>query len=139
MTQQQFDFCDEAESSHWHPSAHIQEIPEGRGLSCEVAGIRLALFFLNGQLEILEGRCPHANAPLGRGWIEGDQVICPLHRWKFDIRTGQCLTNPQKSVRHFPSRVDENGIIWVDLSEAETLSGSKGSDPPHDFDNPSDN
>ena len=123
MSRQLFLF-DEPSENRWFECGSIAEIIEGRGLAVEVQGIRLAVFFVNGQLDILEGRCPHANAPLGRGWLEGTLVVCPLHRWKCDVRTGECRTNPQKTVRHYQSRVDDKGMIWVDLSGVEALNDS---------------
>ena len=33
-----------------------------------------------GEVVALSGRCPHANGPLGLGWIEEGEVVCPLHR-----------------------------------------------------------
>jgi len=26
--------------------------------------------------------------------VEGDEVICPLHGYRFNIRTGACVTDP---------------------------------------------
>ena len=127
---QQVLLFDEPSEDGWVICGNIAEIAEGRGLSVEIQGIRLAVFYVDGQIDVLDGRCPHANAPLGRGWLEGSLVVCPLHRWKFDVRTGQCRTNPQKSVRHYQSRTDDKGIIWVDLSGIEAWNDSEGFNPP---------
>lgn len=124
---------DEPSENRWVLCGNISEVTEGRGLALEVQGVRLAVFYVDGQLDILEGRCPHANAPLGRGWLDGTLVVCPLHRWKFDVRTGECRTNPQKSVRHFQSRIDDKGLIWVDLSGVETLNDSAGFKSPQEL------
>jgi nitrite reductase/ring-hydroxylating ferredoxin subunit len=40
----------------------------------------------------VDDRCPHAGAHLGRGgWCEDDMVVCPVHRFKFDLKTGKGL------------------------------------------------
>lgn len=36
--------------------------------------------------------CPHKGAPLSSGDFEDGVVICPLHAWEFDVRTGRCLS-----------------------------------------------
>jgi len=100
----------------WLPCGHSAMLTEGKGAVVDVSGVSLAVFLVDGVVEVIDGRCPHANAPLGRGWLEGGTVICPLHRWKFDVRSGHCLTVPAKSVRHHRSRVDADGMIWVDAT-----------------------
>tara|TARA_R110002012_G_C11672212_1_gene613180 strand:+ start:4129 stop:5661 length:1533 start_codon:yes stop_codon:yes gene_type:complete len=36
--------------------------------------------------------CPHMFANLEEvGQLEGDKLVCPLHGWKFDLKTGNCL------------------------------------------------
>lgn len=100
--------------------SHVADLPEGRGLSVEVAGLRLALFRRpGGEVSILGGTCPHANAPLGRGWLEDDCVVCPLHRWRFRLETGECLTEPALPVARYASRVDGDGGIWVEITGLE--------------------
>jgi nitrite reductase/ring-hydroxylating ferredoxin subunit len=38
-------------------------------------------------------RCPHNGFSLGKGWCTPEQtVVCPLHRYAFDLRTGRART-----------------------------------------------
>jgi UDP-MurNAc hydroxylase len=39
--------------------------------------------------------CPHQGADLAEGWVEeGRYVVCPRHRWQFDLQNGGgCKTN----------------------------------------------
>ncbi len=74
----------------------------------------VAIFLDAGCVVAIEARCPHAGAPLNRGWLENGVVTCPLHRWKFEIRTGRCLTDLSRSIRSYRTYVDESGTIWVE-------------------------
>jgi len=38
--------------------------------------------------------CPHKGAPLSAGSFEDGVVVCPLHGWEFDVRTGACVSMP---------------------------------------------
>lgn len=38
--------------------------------------------------------CTHEEASLAEGWIEGEQVECPLHSSSFSLRTGKVLCLP---------------------------------------------
>ncbi len=49
---------------------------------------------------IVQRRCPHRNADLAVfGEIEGCELVCTLHGWRFDLETGRCLTADDRSLR----------------------------------------
>jgi nitrite reductase/ring-hydroxylating ferredoxin subunit len=57
----------------------------------------------------LSNICPHANAKLGDGFCDHEgKVICPLHRYKFDLKTGR--GDQGDRVRPYPTEVREDGI-----------------------------
>jgi 3-phenylpropionate/trans-cinnamate dioxygenase ferredoxin subunit len=43
----------------------------------------------------IENKCPHAEFPLFGGVVADDTIRCPTHGSKFDLTTGQPLTNPR--------------------------------------------
>ena len=92
--------------------ADANEIPAGCGISVGLAGREFAVFNLGGQFFVLDGSCPHRGGPLGAGTLEDGGVYCPLHGWKFDVRTGAGIDHPEKSVKSWPVRV-ENGKIQI--------------------------
>lgn len=49
---------------------------------------------------LVQRRCPHRNADLSIfGEIEGDDLVCTLHGWRFDTSTGRCRTSDDHPVR----------------------------------------
>jgi nitrite reductase (NADH) small subunit len=88
------------------------QVIEGRGLALEVEGLRVAVFNDAGIFHALMGRCPHANGPLGMGWIDEGEAVCPLHQWRFQLTSGRCTTDRGYSVHRFACEVRE-GIVWV--------------------------
>ena len=49
---------------------------------------------------VVQRRCPHRNADLSVfGEIEGDELICTLHGWRFDVETGRCKTAADHPLR----------------------------------------
>ena len=59
--------------------------------------------------------CPHANALLSQGFMDGETVECPLHGALFDVRTGQCLREPgDRDLETYPVRI-KGDQIEVDL------------------------
>jgi 5,5'-dehydrodivanillate O-demethylase len=47
----------------------------------------------DGQAQIIDYRCPHRGAMMHLGWVEGNDIRCVYHGWKFDC-TGQCNEQP---------------------------------------------
>jgi UDP-MurNAc hydroxylase len=49
---------------------------------------------------VVQRRCPHRNADLAAfGEIDGDELVCTLHGWRFDVETGRCLTAADQPIR----------------------------------------
>ncbi len=47
-----------------------------------------------------ERTCPHRQADLSVfGELDGDQLVCTLHGWRFDLETGECLTAADRRLR----------------------------------------
>jgi len=94
--------------------ADAKSLPPGQGRTVHVKGREFAIYNLDGQFYAIDDKCPHRGGPLGAGCLENGQVFCPLHGWEFDLRTGACLSNPERPVKTYPTRV-ENGEVQISL------------------------
>ena len=48
----------------------------------------------------VQRRCPHRNADLSVfGEIDGDDLVCTLHGWKFSLEDGHCRNAAEKAIR----------------------------------------
>ncbi|HWP23603.1 MAG TPA: Rieske 2Fe-2S domain-containing protein [Candidatus Binatia bacterium] len=83
------------------PAVRLEEIAEGCAKLLRTKGEEMAIFKAAGRLYGIQNICPHAGGQLCRGWIEGSQVVCPVHRYKFDLETGACTTDPRLRVKVF--------------------------------------
>lgn len=60
----------------------------------------------NNELFAFAHKCPHGGAPLMRGYLDMQgNVVCPLHRYKFNIQNGRNVTGEGYTLRHW--RVEE--------------------------------
>lgn len=74
----------------WYPVGADVDFGDDRARAVDVVGQRLVLFRdSQGTLRCLSARCPHMGADLGDAEIEGDEIICPIHFWRWD-GTGRC-------------------------------------------------
>jgi nitrite reductase (NADH) small subunit len=102
--------------------APIEAIPPGEGRTFEVAGEHLAVFHARtGEVFATQAECPHKGGPLADGLVGGTTLICPLHTWKFDLKTGGALLG-SCGVKTYPVRLDSEKRIVVTLSVPQAVS-----------------
>jgi 3-phenylpropionate/trans-cinnamate dioxygenase ferredoxin subunit len=99
--------------------APLEELPPGSVKIVDAGHVIVGVYNLNGELYAIEDRCSHDDGPLAEGEFDPEEgvAICPRHGSKFDIRSGRPLTLPAYvPVDTFPVRVDENGIVKLDVA-----------------------
>lgn len=74
--------------------AKTADVPDGERLFFELNGKPIVLFSMNGEYLAIEDQCTHDSGPVGEGELDGEQIICPRHGARFDIRTGKVLSFP---------------------------------------------
>lgn len=68
----------------------VNELKENSGKKFFVDDIEIALFKINGEIFAVSNICPHQKTHLiYEGFVENCKVICPVHGWEFDLRTGE--------------------------------------------------
>ena len=98
----------------------LGQIPPGEGRNFEVQGLRIAVFHTRtGEVFATQAECPHRVGPLADGMLGGTTLVCPLHAWKFDLRTGQALYG-SCDLTTYPARLTPEGETVLTLeSERE--------------------
>ena len=87
------------------------EIADQSGKLVEIGDKRIALFNLGGRFYALDDVCPHADGPLSEGSIEGEDVECPWHGSRFNIKTGEVTVSPAvESVARYNVRMTGDDI-----------------------------
>lgn len=76
--------------------ARVSEIPDGGGKQVSAGGKTLALFNLAGTFHAIDNECPHRNAPLAEGHLQGAELECPWHGARFNVTTGAVLCPPAR-------------------------------------------
>ena len=72
-------------------------------------GNELAVYNVDGEYYATENSCPHRGAPLTEGVLCGHIVECGLHGWQFDVRSGECLTVPDR-IRTYRVTIEDQFI-----------------------------
>jgi len=75
----------------------------------------LCIINKEGKWYALDGKCPHAGGPLFAGKLEGDQILCPWHRFGFDLNTGQSESGGY-FINTYPVK-EEKGQLWIKVKK----------------------
>ncbi len=72
----------------------LSDIPDGGMLTAQVHGEPVVALRHGEEVFVLAATCGHYGAPLWDGVFLGDQVRCPWHHARFDVRTGEAVGPP---------------------------------------------
>ena len=90
------------------------DLQPGTCISLELPdGTELAVYNVDGEYYATENFCPHRGARLTEGIMCGHIVECGLHGWQFDVRSGECLTVPDR-IKTYSVKVEE-GVVKVQI------------------------
>lgn len=104
----------------WQPVRLSSMVPNGKAIPIRIMGENFTLYRgETGTPHMVDFKCPHRGTQLSTGSIEGDDLRCLYHGWKFGAN-GQCLeqANEHKSFAHkvkiksYPTQ-DYLGLIFA--------------------------
>ncbi|WP_137918972.1 aromatic ring-hydroxylating dioxygenase subunit alpha [Hydrogenophaga sp. 2FB] len=114
----------------WHPVCTREELeqanPSGRGpLAVTLLGEKLVVANLAGKIAVMQDRCAHRSAALSRGAVEGDQLRCNYHGWRYDasgrtVHIPACPEQPIPRKARSPAYECEMryDLVWVRLDSS---------------------
>lgn len=77
----------------------------------EINGKRICIGRYSDKLFAFAYKCPHAGGVLADGYIDAiGNVVCPLHRYKFNIANGRNTSGEGYYLKHWPVEQREDGI-----------------------------
>jgi nitrite reductase (NADH) small subunit len=105
----------------WIKIAPCASIPPREGRCIELNGRQIAIFHTTEGFFAVENRCPHRGGPLADGIVNGTAVVCPLHAWKFDLRSGISTNHPESSdpLTNYPICIEDD-VLCISLPEGST-------------------
>ncbi len=113
----------------WMAVERSEDLKPGQAKPIRIMSEDYALYRgASGQAQVIAYRCPHRGAQMHLGWVEGDDIRCVYHGWKFDC-SGQCNEQPAEEagfarkvkMRTWPTR-EHMGLIYAYFGDGE---------PPH--------
>ena len=99
----------------WHKIAdNINELhfAENNLSEIEVDGKKICLAKGRENIFACSNKCPHASGIICEGFIDPlDNVVCPLHRYKFNLKNGRNVSGEGYFLKTYPVDVREDGVF----------------------------
>ena len=95
----------------------LDQIVPGELRAFAVTGVTwpVMVTIADGELYAFQGVCPHDDVALADyGALDGTEVTCRVHGYRFDVRNGRCEHAPWLHLRRYPITL-VGREIWVDL------------------------
>jgi 3-phenylpropionate/trans-cinnamate dioxygenase ferredoxin subunit len=78
----------------WQTVARVSDIPPERVAVFHVGDHEVAVCNVEGEFYAIDDLCTHDGGSLDQGELEGDEIECPRHGARFDVRTGEAIQLP---------------------------------------------
>jgi nitrite reductase (NADH) small subunit len=96
----------------FHRCASVADMEPESVCEVVVAGRTIALARdEDGGFHAVDNVCAHLGGPLGRGYVDGDRLVCPLHSWEYELRDGSCAMLPGFCLPRFAVRIDGDDVL----------------------------
>jgi nitrite reductase/ring-hydroxylating ferredoxin subunit len=109
----------------WHKIAdHINELSfaENNIAVANMNGKNICIAKYNEGVFAFSYKCPHAGGLLD-GHIDAlGNVVCPLHRYKYDMKNGRNVSGEGYYLKHWPVELRDDGV-FVGVEESGGLFG----------------
>lgn len=97
------------------PVFRVRDLPPGAIKHVKIGKADIAVARVADEFYALSNVCRHAFAPLADGVLEGYEVMCPWHGWRYDVRDGS-TDHPNADVRTYPVVV-RDGLVCVRMAQ----------------------
>lgn len=118
--------------SFWQPVAEASGVALGEAKRLRIMGEDFTLYRgESGKAYLVDGRCAHRLTLLHTGWVQGEEIRCIYHGWRYD-GTGQCTETPAESAE-FARRVRIGGYPVIQYGDLIFAYLGDGEPPAFDL------
>jgi nitrite reductase/ring-hydroxylating ferredoxin subunit len=92
-----------------------EDVAPGSAREFEIGGLPPVAAFrvADGTVYVTDAICTHAYASLADGFIDGDEIECPLHAGRFCLRDGRATEEPCEEPLKTYEAVEQDGAIFI--------------------------
>jgi nitrite reductase/ring-hydroxylating ferredoxin subunit len=86
-------------------------MPENNRITkVKVANKNICLVMHEKELRAFTSNCPHAGADLSHGWCNKGYLVCPVHRYQYNLENGRGAEGQGDYLKIYPTEIRTDGI-----------------------------
>ena len=104
----------------------VDDFVDGEIKIVEVDGVEYGVLRRDESFLLVRNVCPHAGAPIATGMVarglagtstslefnpQGDVLVCPWHRWEFQLSDSKCTQDPLTRIRTYEVTVVVGRVV----------------------------
>lgn len=86
-------------------------VVSGKPYPMALRGERLLLVCADDSFYAIQEKCPHNGASLAHGFCDKAEIVCPVHRYRFNVIDGKATAGGSFALKTYPVKIQDNGIF----------------------------
>jgi phenylpropionate dioxygenase-like ring-hydroxylating dioxygenase large terminal subunit len=115
-------------AQYWHPVSLSSQVHGTKPVAVKLLDVELVLYRAGGTVVAAKDLCLHRGVPLSLGWIEGEEIVCAYHGFRYGPK-GECTSVPAQPGAAIPRKLcltnflvaEKYGLVWVCLTGAPVV------------------
>lgn len=95
----------------WHDLCEVSDLPDKQATRVESDGRGVFVYRDGDDVQVFDAMCPHQVNNIPELAIDGTELTCPKHNWKFDIRTGECIEKGNRAMNPLESKIEDGMLL----------------------------
>jgi 3-phenylpropionate/trans-cinnamate dioxygenase ferredoxin subunit len=89
----------------------IEQLPLNKVIAIDAGGSKLCIVRHDKGYFVTDNKCPHQALPLSKGgFCENGKIVCPFHRYEWDLSSGRESRKQEKNMIIYPTKLSEMGL-----------------------------
>ncbi|MFC4542796.1 Rieske (2Fe-2S) protein [Halosolutus amylolyticus] len=106
-----------ATTDDFHELAPLSDLEAAGRTQVSIDGTPLAAFYHEGEVRVVDNRCPHMGFPLSEGTVDEGILTCHWHHARFELSCGDTFDPWADDVRTYPTEI-RDGVVYVNPNPA---------------------
>lgn len=98
-------------AAEWLPITDTESIPDGQHLFVRKGNLSCYVVRSGSEFVVYDAHCPHKDNVIMDGGVNGSEITCPFHEWKFDLKNGECISGGKTPLKRIESKIDGQTIV----------------------------
>jgi nitrite reductase/ring-hydroxylating ferredoxin subunit len=95
----------------WHAVAKASELEDEEPEHARIGDTLICVVKLDDGIFAINDVCTHEFAQLSEGFVDGEEIECPLHQATFNLKTGEATAPPADDpVETYPVKIEDDQV-----------------------------